>query len=84
MIWIGIVIGVFIGAFLGVTIMALLSVSKDIQIKSEEYSLGQEDKIVVVEDVAGGEEREEKLILDIQNGVLPIIDATDDRKEKWR
>ena len=62
MIWIGIVIGVFIGAFLGVTIMALFSASKGIQISSEEHSLGQEDKIVVVEDVAGGEEREEKVI----------------------
>lgn len=73
MIWIGIVIGVFIGAFLGVTIMALLSVSKDIQIKSEEYSLGQEDKIIVVKDVARIGEREEKVILDIQeveNGTI--------------
>lgn len=62
MIWIGIVIGVFIGAFLGVTIMALLSVSKNVQTGTEEYSLEQEDRIVVVEDIAGGEEREEKVI----------------------
>lgn len=59
MIWIGIVIGVFIGGFIGVVAMALFNVSKDIQIKSEEHSLGQEDKIIVVEDVAGGEEQEE-------------------------
>lgn len=84
MIWIGIAIGVFIGGFIGVVAMALFNASKDIQIKSEEYSLGQEDKIVVVKDVARIGEREEKLILDIQNGVLPIIDITDDRKEKWR
>ena len=73
MIGIGIVIGVFIGGFIGVVAMALFNASKDIQIKSEEYSLGQEDKIVVVEDVAGGEEREEKVILDIQeveNGTI--------------
>jgi len=73
MIWIGIVIGVFIGGFIGVVAMALFNASKDIQIKSEEYSLGQEDKIVVVEDIAGGEEREEKVILDIQeveNGTI--------------
>lgn len=73
MIWIGIVIGVFIGGFIGVVAMALFNVSKDVQIKSEEYSLGQEDKIVVVEDIAGGEEREEKVILDIQeveNGTI--------------
>lgn len=73
MIWIGIVIGVFIGGFIGVAAMALFNVSKDIQISSEEHSLGQEDKIVVVEDIAGGEEREEKVILDIQeveNGTI--------------
>lgn len=57
MIWIGIVIGVFIGAFLGVTIMALLSVSKNVQISSEEHSLGQEDKIIVVEDIISDSER---------------------------
>lgn len=57
MIWIGIVIGVFIGGFLGVTIMALLSVSKNVLISSEEHSLGQEDKIIVVEDIISDSER---------------------------
>lgn len=36
----------------------MLCLSKTIQMDSEEYSLGQEDRIVVIKDVAG-EEREE-------------------------
>lgn len=40
-------------------IAAMLCISHLSQMDSEEYSLGQEDSIVVVEDVAGGEERED-------------------------
>lgn len=60
MIWIGIAIGIFIGAFFGMMVMALLSASKNIQMDSEELSLGQEDEIVVVEDIASGEDGEER------------------------
>lgn len=40
-------------------IAAMLCISRLSQMDSEEYSLGQEDRIVVVEDVAGSEDQEE-------------------------
>lgn len=40
-------------------IAAMLCISYLSQMDSEEYSLGQEDRIVVVEDVAGSEDQEE-------------------------
>ncbi len=40
-------------------IAAMLCISHLSQMDSEEYSLGQEDRIVVVEDVAGSEDQEE-------------------------
>lgn len=41
-------------------IAAMLYISQISQMDSEEYSLGQENKIVVIEDVAGNEGQEEK------------------------
>ena len=40
-------------------IAAMLCISHLSQMDSEEYSLGQEDRIVVVEDVANSEDQEE-------------------------
>lgn len=48
----GIIIGVLIGGLVGVSLMAILSMSKDIIICDEpEVSLGQEDKFIIIEDV---------------------------------
>ena len=41
-------------------IAAMLYISQISQMDSEEYSLGQENKIVAIEDVAGNEGQEEK------------------------
>lgn len=51
------IIGLFVGSFIGVATMALLSVSKNVQISAEEHSLGQENKIVVVEDIISDSKR---------------------------
>ena len=48
----GIVIGILIGGLVGVSLMAILSMSKDITICDEpEVSLGQEDKFIIIEDI---------------------------------
>ena len=48
----GIVIGILIGGLVGVSLMAILSMSKDIKIYDEpEVSLGQEDKFIIIEDI---------------------------------
>ena len=47
----GIVIGIIIGGLVGVSLMAILSMSKDITICDEpEISLDQEDKFIIIED----------------------------------
>ena len=47
----GIVIGILIGGLVGVSLMAILSMSKDIKICDEpEVSLDQEDKFIIIED----------------------------------
>ena len=47
----GIVIGILIGGLVGVSLMAILSMSKDITICDEpEISLDQEDKFIIIED----------------------------------
>ena len=47
----GIVIGIVIGGLVGVSLMAILSMSKDITICDEpEISLDQEDKFIIIED----------------------------------
>ena len=48
----GIVIGILIGGLVGVSLMAILSMSKDITICDEpEVSLEQEDKFIIIEDI---------------------------------
>ena len=48
----GIIIGILIGGLVGVSLMAILSMSKDITICDEpEVSLGQEDKFIIIEDI---------------------------------
>ena len=48
----GIIIGVLIGGLVGVSLMAILSMSKDITICDEpEISLDQEDKFIIIEDI---------------------------------
>ena len=48
----GIVIGILIGGLVGVSLMAILSMSKDITICDEpEVSLSQEDKFIIIEDI---------------------------------
>lgn len=48
----GIVIGILIGGLVGVSLMAILSMSKDITICDEpEISLDQEDKFIVIENI---------------------------------
>ena len=56
---IAIIISLFVGAFLGFVMTALLCMSKDSQMDGEEYGLGQEDRIVIIEDVANSEDQEE-------------------------
>ena len=47
----GIVIGIVIGGLVGVSLMAILSMSKDITICDEpEISLDQEDKFIIIGD----------------------------------
>ena len=47
-----IIIGVLIGGLVGVSLMAILSMSKDITICDEpEVSFGQEDKFIIIEDI---------------------------------
>lgn len=48
----GIVIGILIGGLVGVSLMAILSMSKDITICDEpEISLDQEDKFIIIKDI---------------------------------
>ena len=48
----GIIIGILIGGLVGVSLMAILSMSKDITICDEpEISLDQEDKFIIIEDI---------------------------------
>lgn len=48
----GIVIGILIGGLVGVSLMTILSMSKDITICDEpEVSLDQEDKFIIIEDI---------------------------------
>lgn len=48
----GIVIGILISGLVGVSLMAILSMSKDITICDEpEVSLDQEDKFIIIEDI---------------------------------
>ena len=48
----GIIIWVLIGGLVGVSLMAILSMSKDIAICDEpEISLDQEDKFIIIEDI---------------------------------
>lgn len=48
----GIVIGIVICGLVGVSLMAILSISKDITICDEpEVSLEQEDKFIIIEDI---------------------------------
>ena len=48
----GIIIGVLIGGLVSVSLMAILSINKDITICDEsEVSLGQEDKFIIIEDI---------------------------------
>jgi len=56
---IAIIISLFVGAFFGFVMSSLLNMTKDTQMDGEEYSLGQEDRIVIIEDVAGSEDQEE-------------------------
>lgn len=56
---IAIIISLFVGAFFGFVMASLLNMTKDTQMDGEEYSLGQEDRIVIIEDVAGSEDQEE-------------------------
>ena len=56
---IGIIIALFVGAVFGFVMASLLNMTKDTQMDSEEYSLGQEDRIVVIKDVANNNDQEE-------------------------
>ena len=48
----GNVIGILIGGLVGVSLMAILSMSKDIKICDEpEVSLDQEEKFIIIEDI---------------------------------
>ena len=48
----GIVIGILIAGLVGVSLMAILSMSKDITICDEpEVSLEQEDKFIIIENI---------------------------------
>ena len=54
----GIIIGVLIGGLVGVSLMAILSMSKDITICDEpEVSLEQEDKFIIIEDIDTNKEQ---------------------------
>ena len=54
----GIIIGVLIGGLVGVSLMAILSMSKDITICDEpEISLEQEDKFIVIENIDTNKEQ---------------------------
>lgn len=54
----GIVIGILIGGLVGLSLMAILSMSKDITICDEpEVSLGQEDKFIVIENIDTNKEQ---------------------------
>ena len=55
----GIVIGIVIGGLVGVSLMAILSMSKDITICDEsEVSLSQEDKFIIIEDIDTEKQKE--------------------------
>ena len=54
----GIIIGVLIGGLVGVSLMAILSMSKDITICDEpEVSLEQENKFIVIENIDTNKEQ---------------------------
>ena len=54
----GIIIGILIGGLVGVSLMAILSISKDITICDEpEVSLDQEDKFIVIENIDTNKEQ---------------------------
>lgn len=57
----GIVIGIVIGGLVGVSLMAILSMGKDITICDEpEVSLDQEDKFIIIEDIESNKENKKE------------------------